>query len=362
MVIRRSKNEDFDPPGGVGLTGKNKKSKKLKIAFTFNLKKDDSEDQAEYESPETVAFIENNIKKCGYIVEKIELSRPLAEVINHLTSFKPDLIFNIAEGGKGKLREAFWPLIFKELGYPHTGSTPHTLAITLDKSITKEIVKKAGILIPKGLFIDDLSDLTDNAIKNLSFPLIIKPNFEGSSKGIGQNNVVKTKEELIKIAKKLLKKYTEGCLVEEYIDGKDITVPYLEHLSSPVLDPLCYIFDENLNKKYDLDHAIYDYLLKDLYDNYIKVESDKRMNNKLLNKIISQSFKIIKLTNCRDFGRIDFRLSKDNKLYFLEINPLANLAKDVAIYVSAKKRQINEREVINLIIKSALKRHKIKAI
>lgn len=323
----------------------------MRLALAANLMTNDSEEQAEYDPPETINFILENIKFLGHEIELINLTRPLPEVFADFIKYQPELIFNIAEGTKGRFREAFWPSIFDELKVPYTGSDPYSLMLTLDKNLTKQILKNTNVLMPQGLLAlpNSIPDFS-----NFQFPVIIKPNFEGSSKGITQNSIIENPKDLADKLNEALKKYPEGVLVEEYIDGKDITVPYLENLADPVLDAIEYIIDIEGIK--DRRYKIYDYDLKTLYYDNVSVEVAK-IPEEIKNKLKEATKQIIKNVGCKDLGRLDFRLTDDGQIYFLEINCLPSLDQGVGFFVSAKNKGLQYPDVFNHIIKSALQRN-----
>jgi len=160
----------------------------MKVAFTHNLRVTDvreSEKDAEFDSVETVAAIAAAIEAAGHEVEKVEVSGPASNLLERLEAIDPDIIFNTAEGQTGKMREALYPALFEELGIPYTGSDGYTNALTLDKWLTKLIVQRAGIDTPRGTMVHarNFETVVERGV-GLAFPVIVKPNYEGSSKGI----------------------------------------------------------------------------------------------------------------------------------------------------------------------------------
>src|SRR5438477_7141252 len=122
----------------------------VKIAFTHNLRLTDSEDEAEFDSVETVDAIAGALRSGGHEVEKIEVTGPASHLAARIESFAPDLIFNTAEGRRGRTREAFYPALFEELGFPYTGSDAYVLTVTLDTWLTKLVLARPGIDTPRG--------------------------------------------------------------------------------------------------------------------------------------------------------------------------------------------------------------------
>src|SRR6266480_2714836 len=151
----------------------------MRIAFTHNLRLTDSEEEAEFDSAETVDAIAEGLRVGGHEVEKIEVTGPASRLAARIESYGPDLVFNSAEGRRGRAREAFYPALFEELGFPYTGSDAYVLTVTLD-------TPRAKLVTP-----DELKRMREPGSLGLAFPVIVKPNYEGSSKGIGDDAVVR---------------------------------------------------------------------------------------------------------------------------------------------------------------------------
>ncbi|WP_426752503.1 D-alanine--D-alanine ligase family protein [Myxococcus sp. Y35] len=330
----------------------------MRIALTHNLRLSDSEEEAEFDTQETVNALAAAIERIGHRLERFEVSGPASRTVARLEAYSPDLIFNTAEGRRGRFREAFYPALFDELGFPYTGSDAYALAVTLDKQLTKLVLSKQGIRTPGWQYVEKLSELS---AENLRFPVIVKPNFEGSSKGITQDSVAETLEEVrVKVAA-ALEKYPSGVLVEEYIAGRDLTVPFLEAVDNDydgVLTPVEYIIDPAVTE--GRRYAIYDYALKTSRESAVSVRAPAQIPARTAEDIRRMAQKIYQALDCRDLGRIDFRLSDAGVPYFLELNALPSLEPGAGIYASAELDGLHLDGVINSIIQSAAKRYKIK--
>src|SRR3954465_11790559 len=156
----------------------------MRIALTHNLRLTDSEDEAEFDTRETIDALTAAIERLGHRVERIEVSGPASRTAARIEAFSPELIFNTAEGRRGRFREAFYPALFDELGFPYTGSDAGGLAGTPGKALTKLMLREPGVVSPLGQFVEEIAQLKPD---NLRYPVIVKPNFEGSSKGITQD-------------------------------------------------------------------------------------------------------------------------------------------------------------------------------
>ena len=330
----------------------------MRIALTHNLRLSDSEEEAEFDTQETVNALAAAIERLGHRLERFEVSGPASRTVARLEAYSPDLIFNTAEGRRGRFREAFYPALFDELGFPYTGSDAYALAVTLDKQLTKLVLTKQGIRTPGWQYVEKLSELT---AENLRFPVIVKPNFEGSSKGITQDSIAETLDAVRTKVAAALEKYPAGVLVEEYISGRDLTVPFLAAVDNDydgVLTPVEYVVDPVITagRKY----AIYDYELKTKKENGVSVRAPAQIPARTAEDVRKMAQKIFQALDCRDLGRIDFRLSDAGVPYFLEINALPSLEPGAGIYASAELDGLHLDGVINSIIQSAAKRHKIK--
>src|SRR5687767_1721996 len=184
----------------------------MKIAFTHNLRLTDSEEEAEFDSAETVDDIANALRTGGHEVEKIEVTGPASHLAARIESFAPDLIFNTAEGRRGRTREAFYPALFEELGFPYTGSESYVMTVTLDKWLTKLVLAAQGIDSPRARLVvpDDLRRMREAGSVGLAFPVMVKPNYEGSSKGIGDEAVARDARTLAEMLPRALRKYPTG--------------------------------------------------------------------------------------------------------------------------------------------------------
>ncbi len=332
----------------------------MRIALTHNLRLSDSEEEAEFDTEQTVSAIAAAIERLGHKVERMEVSGPASRTVARLEAFSPDLIFNTAEGRRGRFREAFFPALFDELGFPYTGSEAYALAVTLDKQLTKLILREEHIRTPGWQFVEQLADLRP---EDLHFPVIVKPNFEGSSKGISQDSVAENVEALRTRVAEALARYPAGVLVEEFITGKDLTVPFLEHVDNEydgVLTPVEYVLDEKYTQAHTRKYAIYDYELKTTFEKAVSVRAPAQISAEMADRVRKMARTIIKKLDCKDLGRIDFRLSDAGVPYFLEINALPSLEPGASIYAAAELEGLHFDGVIDGVLQNAARRYKIR--
>ena len=142
-----------------------------------------------------------------------------SELPNVLATTPVDLVFNMAEGIKGRNREAVVPALMELLDIPYSGSDPAALSIALDKALAKRIVRQHGILTPNFVTLQTGKERLPREL--MKFPLIVKPVAEGSSKGVHHTSVVETEAELREAAREMIAKYDQPALVESYVAGRE---------------------------------------------------------------------------------------------------------------------------------------------
>ncbi len=233
-------------------------------------------------------------------------------------------MFNIAEGRRGRGREAQVPAILNYYRIPYTGSDETTLCIAWDKALTKRLLATYKIRTPKYRVISREHGHWEGAFV---MPAIVKPNAEGSSKGISDVAIAADIEQLKRLVVRNIELYQQDMLVEEYVDGREFTVGVLGNGGDTrVFAPMEIVY---LNKS--ADYNIYSYQVKQNYKTLIRNDCPAAISAQTEEEMMRAARKIYDTLCCRDFARMDFRLSKDGKLYFIEINPLPGLAPGTAI-------------------------------
>ena len=262
----------------------------------------------------------------GYDVTSIILDTKLEKLVKELLSV--DLVFlglhgNIGENGtiQGFL---------DALGIIYTGSGPLSSAICMDKNISKIIAKNNGIMTPKW-------NLCNTAIHDakMNYPVIVKPNGQGSTVGLQ----IAHNESELKPALEYAFNYDNSVLVEEYIQGRELTVMLIDGKAQPV----CEIIPS---------HEFYDYECKYTagMSKYIcPAEIDDNISN-YVKKISENLFDLLK---CENYSRADFRMDDQNKFWFLEMNTLPGMTDTSLAPMSALAAGISFNELIDKIVMHA---------
>ena len=325
----------------------------MRITIAYNLRTDDSEATAELLSSEDIERIYRAISSLQHTVTLVEVSGNPHQVIERLVESEPDLIFNLAEGTIGSSREAFYPGLYEQMGIPFTGGNASLLHLNLDKHLAKTVLSSRGIRVPKGVLISGKNRRID---EDLCYPLIIKPNSEGSSKGITQKSVVESRKEADQRIAELLGQYPEGLVVEEFITGRELSVPFIEGYPGKILDIVEHTFDlEMIGGKFN----IYDYDMKQGGETAraVQVICPARIDGSEERSVLHMARQVFEIMTCPDLGRVDIRLHNDGTPYFIELNPLPSLHPSASLMTAARERGLEFRDVMRLIIRSAARRY-----
>lgn len=333
----------------------------VKVALVYNLKRPKSKDLpadyfSEFDSQDTVDAIKGALRFGGHEVFLVEADKNL---FDWLRQNPPDIVFNIAEGFSGAGREAQVPAILDFLGIPYTGSGVLTLALSMDKAKAKQIFMQQKIPTPKfQLFKSENEPLRTD----LLFPLIVKPNCEGSAKGIHASSVVRDSKQLCAEVSRIKRLYQQDALVEEFIQGKELTVGILGNEQACVL-PILEIDFTKCKKKGEF---FYSWEVKE-YQGIDPRYPDPEFfcparltpaEKGLVEKIALGAHQAL---GCQDVSRVDIRLSEESIPYVLEVNALAGLDPlESNLPRIAQAGNINYPDLINGILESALQRYQLK--
>ncbi len=278
----------------------------------------DQDIYAEWDDIETISAVENALRR-EYDVTLVNADHHAFEKLRDL---RPDLAFNMAEGLFGAGREAQMPAILDMLGIPYTGSDPVTLGISLDKQRTKEILSWHKIPTPRFTVVEKIADLPHRP----HYPLMVKPLFEGSSKGITNSSLVYNRTELRRQVDFIFANYGEGALVEEFLPGREFTVAMIGNGTSLRVLPIVEL-DFGVLPEGAL--PIYSYEAKWIWD----TEEDPlriftcpaRLDDALEQRISAMCRQTFNVFKCRDWCRIDVRLDAAGVPHVIELNPLPGI-------------------------------------
>jgi len=239
-----------------------------------------------------------------------------------------DLIFNFAEGIRGADREAQIPMLAEILGIPYTGPGPLASALILNKSKAKEIWLAHGLSTASYQVVDSP---TFSLSKHLHFPLIVKPNNEGSGIGIKHNSIVHTPSELKIAVNNILSLYRQSALVETYLPGREFTVGLIGNGDDLLTLPIIEINFAALPQgapAIDSFEAKFVYGATGAAPMHETEFCPAPVTKPLGKKIIQLAKDAYTTIGCCDFGRVDIRLDAKGAPHVLEINHPPGLMSD----------------------------------
>lgn len=350
----------------------------MHVALLANLKKNapkwkgmSPDHWDDLDSEETTKAVTEAINAGGHRVTFLEGDVTLYD---RLREVQPDICFNICEGHFGDAREAQVPAILEMLRIPYTGSRVLTLALALDKPMTKRVLAYHNLPTPAFQVFERITEPLD---PDMRFPLFVKPSREGTGMGVSAESVVYNEEQLHVQLRRLFERYDQPVLVEHFIEGREVTVGVVGNLASPV----AWRIPENEEAPrvsrglhffppLEVDMKRYPAEEAGIYTGRIKTELAHEFHyfcpaplspekTEELNWLTAATFRV---TGCMDVARVDFRFdTNDNdKPYILEINPLPGLNPDYSdLCIEARAGGWTYEMLVNRILDEAIDRQNL---
>jgi D-alanine-D-alanine ligase len=350
----------------------------MKVALLANLKKnaptwpDMSPDQwDDLDSWETIQGITTALEKGGHRVTFLEGDQSL---YNNLLAVKPDICFNICEGHFGDSRESQVPAILEMLRIPYTGSRVLTLALALDKPMTKRVLTYHDLPTPAFQVFEREDEPLD---PKMAFPLFAKPSREGTGMGVSAESIVRDEAQMRSQIRRIFERYNQPALLEQYIEGREVTVGLVGNLKPPVArripedeDARRILHGLTIFPPLEVNMGAYPDEEAGIYTSRIKVElahdfhyiCPAHLPETLVNDLNWLAASTFRVMGCVDVARVDFRLdaNDNNKPYILEINPLPGLNAGYSdLCVEAEAGGWSYDQLINTILDQAIQRYQL---
>jgi D-alanine-D-alanine ligase len=258
------------------------------------------------------------------------------------------------------------------LRLPYTGSKVLTLALTLEKPMTKRVLTFHGLPTPPFQVFERPEEPLD---PELGFPLFVKPSGQGTGMGISAQSVVHDEDQLRAQVARMLEAYQEPVLVERFISGRDLTVGIVGNLQPPVAwrtpqneEAPRVVRGLTFLPPLEIELGAYAEAEGRIYTGRAKVELADKLNyicpapltaDKVeeLNWLAAATFRV---TGCLDVARVDFRLDEADgeRPYILEVNPLPGLSPGISdLVIEGDAAGIDHAELVNMILDAALERY-----
>lgn len=328
----------------------------MRIGLILNTRSEDTEFEIEYDPPHTIELIKHGIEATGHEYIFIEADSNFVETLKRV---KPDLVFNRAEGLRGDSRESHVPAMLELLGIPYVGSNVLTTAVGLNKGWAKKILVHHGIQTP-AFFL--CSNVKQASKITKGFPYILKPNEEGSSMGINEDNVVYDTAQLKAKLASMLKEYSQLILIEQFIQGREFSTGLL---GRPGKDPEMLSVLEIDFSKFPEVMGVFGQRAKTILDSLEHYICPAKIPKLLESRLKEISIKIWNALEIRDFVRIDYRMNEKGEIFFLEVNPLPGMdfdtvENDLSFYpYMAMKTGYSYDDLIRRLLESACARYNL---
>ncbi|RVT69306.1 MULTISPECIES: ATP-grasp domain-containing protein [Rhizobium/Agrobacterium group] len=253
------------------------------------------------------------------------------------------IVFNLAAGIQGEARYTHVPAILEMAGIPYTGSSPLGHALAQDKVIAKRLIRAHGVPTPNFRVMHyDTVDTGD-----LRFPVVVKPPREDDSLGL---QLVREPDELKRAVEAIVKQYAQEALVEEYVDGREISVPLLGNGDLEVLPLVEHDFGDRPTR------------LMTWEAKYVAAAAPSKIcpaqiESRLATVLRDISITTFRACQCRDYARVDFRIDRSGQPFVLEINANPSLATDSSYFVAAETIGHSLVSLVNRILDTAHTRY-----
>ncbi len=275
-----------------------------------------SDSYEEYDSIETVEAIAGQVRSFGFSVSVIEQND---HFLSRIEQNRPNFVLNIAEGrGISRGREAQVPAILESLDIPFTGSDSVSMALSLDKYLTNKTLAGEGVPVPKAFL---FRKSARNALPKTDSRWIVKPRFEGSSKGIFPDSLAKTESEVHPRVDRIWSLYNQDAIVEEFLPGDEITVGVFGN-EEPWVGGMMRIAPAAKEKGdflYSLEH-------KREWKTRVRYEGPDTIPADVREKAESCALMAFQALELRDVSRIDLRLDESGNPRVIDVNPLPGLS------------------------------------
>ena len=340
----------------------------MRVGLAYNLRKEvraldglPEDFYAECDAVETIEAVKRAILSRHEEVVMVEAD---ADAFEKLRQLRPAIVFNMAEGLWGESREAQMPAMMEMLQIPYTGSSPLSLALTLNKAKAKEVLAYHGVPTARFAVVRDASFDAASITGRLAFPMMVKPLLEGSSKGIRNDSVVYSVDALRKKVSALISDYKQPALIEEYLDGREFTVALLGNGRSLRCLPIVEINYSALPAGVT---PIYSYEAKWIFDrpdNPLDIFTcPAKLDEKLKGAIEAAAMNAFNALEIKDWCRIDIRLDSKGEPNVIELNPLPGILadpKENSCYPKAARAAgLDFGAMVNSVIDAARERYGI---
>ena len=230
-------------------------------------------------------------------------------------------------------------------GICFAGSDAYSSNLAMDKYRAKAAFCAAGLLTPPAALIEgqtdritDRHDMISKALEKTGLPCVVKPNSQGSSIGV----LIADSEHVAHEAAEVTLARHGDCLIESYIQGREITVGVLNGIALPIIE---------IRSR----HRFYDYQAK-YEDDHTEYNFDIDLKPRQLMAVRRQAMRAFTVLGCRDFGRVDLMVDESGCGHLLEINTIPGFTSHSLLPKAAQRTGMSMRQMCDQIVQIAYRR------
>ena len=334
-------------------------NRKLNITVLVDateVKESDPNFEVSPEVPTTEYHVIEALRDLGYDVSVLGAVSDIQTIVSTLKKRNPDLVFNLTESFDGDRRlDKNIAGLLEMLNIPFTGAGAMGLMLCRDKRLCKELLSLHKIRVPQ--FFSLPHGRKVRVAKTIRYPLVVKPALEDGSEGISNASLVSDDTELAERVHYMHERWEQPAIAEEYIKGRELYVSILGNKRLVVLPIRECLFDFDGNEGPQL--ATYRVKWNAEYRKKWNIKFVYAELDPAIVKNISHICKrVYRILHIRDYGRIDLRLTHDNKVMILEANSNPDLAYGEEVAEAAEKHGMSYEQFIDRILDYALRRYK----
>jgi D-alanine-D-alanine ligase len=328
------------------------------------LPNDHPDAQSEHTVVEIAEFISRTLDRAGFSTSMLGLGPDPGALWQELKGRGIDVVFNLFEGNLDNPEtESYVAGLLDWAGMPYTGSPFQALSLARAKHTAKYLLKGAGLPTADFQIVHELPA----PVCKLDFPVIVKPATQDASIGMDQNSVCTDQCQLEQRVQYVFLTYGAPVLIEEYIPGRELNVSLLELPELEALPPLEIVFPEEDASRTDLKSVppkwpIFTYGAKWKTGTPEYDDTNSRFPTDLspasLRKLNRLATKAYRLLGCRDYARVDFRMTPSGKAYILEVNPNPDISEQADLTRCLDSARLSQTDfIVRLVEQASSRRH-----
>jgi D-alanine-D-alanine ligase len=253
--------------------------------------------------------------------------------------------------------------VLELLGLPYTGSPPDALALCLNKVRTKRLLAGAGLPTPAYLeYIPEHEMLSDAELarqldeQGIEWPALVKAACEDASQGLDQRSVCQTVEELRGAVRRIIERYGYPALIEQFIDGREFNACVIDDIEPRCLPLEEVKFDRRGGKFWPIVTYDSKWVSGCEEDRAATALCPTELDEATAQEISRLALDAVRITGCRDYARVDLRLSEDGKPYILEVNSNPDLGPDAGVAFQLDAAGISLDDFIVRMVQNSIRR------